>query len=154
MKYLPIILVLEYPAILVLGLLFQGLLQAPVNLDKFLGTRFLLPMLLVMPFMETAIIHSALTELALKLGRGSRVALYVGVSLSGLVFFALHLLMNGAFNGLVYGLTGGITLSIMYALARKEGAQRAFFATWMLHLCSNALAVLSMAFYGMALGVR
>ena len=80
-------------------------------------------------------------------------ALYLGVSLSGIAFFLLHLFMNGAFNGLVYGLTGGVSLSIMYALARKEGAQRAFFATWMLHLCSNALAVLSIAFYGMALGV-
>ena len=153
MKYLPVILMLEYPAILILGLLSRDLLQASVNPDEFLGIRFLLPMLLVMPFAETAIIHSALTELALKLGRRSRMALYLGVSLSGIAFFLLHLFMNGAFNGLVYGLTGGVSLSIMYALARKEGAQRAFFATWMLHLCSNALAVLSIAFYGMALGV-
>jgi hypothetical protein len=106
-----------------------------------------------MPFVETAFIHSLWIEVLLKLGKGHRWALYTGATLAATTFFAMHYYLNGEFNGYVYGLVGGITLSTMYVLTRKDGAQRAFFWTWMLHLCSNSFMVLSMAFYGMAIGV-
>ncbi|RRN55648.1 hypothetical protein EIM48_11030 [Pseudoxanthomonas sp. SGNA-20] len=152
MNYLPLILILDYLASLLLGLLCRDLLAGPVNPARFLELPNLLPVILVMPFLETALIHSLLVEASLKLGRGKPVALYVGGALAGLVFFVLHLVMNGPFNGLVYGLPGGISLSVMYCLARKDGAKVAFFHTWMLHLASNALLVLSVAYYGMTLG--
>jgi hypothetical protein len=105
-----------------------------------------------MPFVETALIHSLLIEVSLKFGKGHRLALHIGAILAAIAFFIMHYHFNGAFNGYVYGIAGGISSSAIYVLSRHQGAKNAFFWTWMLHLCSNAFMVLSMTFYGMALG--
>ena len=151
MKNLPVILMLAYAATLILGLVFRGLLDGPVDLSEFLSLRVIVPLVLVMPFLETIFIQFLLIEIVMKIGGGRQAALYVGAVVAAVVFVAMHLAMNGLFNSVVYGIPGALSLSTMYVVSRDGGSQRAFFNTWMLLLCSNLLLVLSMAFYGMAI---
>src|SRR5690606_11653343 len=110
-------------------------------------------LLVAMPVLETVAIHMLVIEACATAGRGRSGALYVGAVLAAIVFFLLHVLAKSIFNGLVYGLTGGVAFSVMYVVARRDGRKAAFVATWLLHLSSNALLVLSIAYYGMLLGV-
>lgn len=153
MKHLPVILILDYVATLILGLLFRDLLSAPVDPRAFFELRTLLGFILVMPFVETVIFQLIWIEGALKIGRNTKAALYIGAALSAAVFFVFHYFLKSPFNAFVYGTSGGISLSVMYVLCRRDGVQKAFFWTWILHACSNTLMILSMAFYGMAVGV-
>lgn len=152
MKKLPLLLMLSTTTSMLVGLLLRRLLSDPVDPQAFLELRVLLPLILVMPFMETLIIHFLIVEAFLRIGNGRTVALYLGLVLSSACFFFLHYAMNGAFNGFVYGLVGGVFLSVMYGWSRGDGRQAAFFNTWMLHAASNVILVISMAFYGMAIG--
>jgi hypothetical protein len=153
MRYLPGILVVQYVATLALGLLLRDLLAGPVDPEVLFGSRRLLSLLVAMPVLETVAIHMLVIEACATAGRGRSGALYVGAVLAAIVFFLLHVLAKSIFNGLVYGLTGGVAFSVMYVMARRDGRKAAFVATWLLHLSSNALLVLSIAYYGMLLGV-
>ena len=105
--------------------------------------------LLVLPFMETLLLQLGVIETTRQLfGRSrERVGLWVGAFASFVVFFLLHYHMNGPFNGFAYGAVGGVAFAFMYAVQRKDGVKVAFTYTWMLHLASNALLLISFLFF-------
>lgn len=133
------------------GALYTLFIGSPsVRVDQFFELRNMLALLLVMPFVETIIFQVAIIELCKKLftsGRsmfGVPAWMVLGFLLSPGLFACVHYFSNSEFNGIVYGIPGGICFSLLYMINRHLGAQKAFFSVWVCHVLSNAFTCLQL----------
>lgn len=154
LKYFAWILLAKFALSITIGYAIADLYPGLISPEKFLETRRQVAALLVLPFMETLVIQLGIIEIVRILFSENKKSFgtWIGAILSAIVFFLLHYQFNGAFNGWAYGLIGGIAFGSMYALNRKSGAKLAFFCTWMLHLASNALLLISFMFFAKVIG--
>jgi len=136
------------------GLAFVELVS-PIQIDpdRFLSGRSIAAMLLVLPFVETAVFQWMLIESAISVGGWmpgklpAKISVWIGALMSCIAFVWVHFAMNGGFSGVVYGIEGGVILSLMYVVNRERGREYAFFSTWMLHAASNGLLLLTLKFF-------
>ena len=149
MKHFFTLLLLNYTLSIAIGFAIAGMFPGPVDLDSFFDPRYQIAALLVLPFLETLVFQVLLIELvqSLPASLSIRTKSCASIVISAVLFFALHYRFNGPFNAYSFGVVGGLIFPVAYLLWRPGGRKVAFFNTWVLHVASNALLLLSFAYF-------
>jgi membrane protease YdiL (CAAX protease family) len=151
MKIFPWLLIIKQAVSCLIALALIQVLDDQVAVPRWVDARTVIAMTVVMPFVETVVFQFFIIELVNRLFGKSIVALIVGCVASAGAFFLVHCMSNSLFNGIAYGLVGGVIYAVMYGYERRNGAQRAFALTWFLHVLSNALLLLYWHLFGQIL---
>lgn len=148
MKIFPWLLIIKLVLSSVIGLAFVQFSSGQIAVPSWVDGRTLVAMILVMPFVETVVFQFLVIEVIRRIFGSSTASVVIGCLISAGAFFLAHCMTNNLFNGLAYGLVGGVIYSVMYGHERKNGAQRSFALTWLLHAASNSILLLYWALFG------